>query len=101
MEKIILWTLRDGKWSSGDLQLYNYYLGTPDGLATDLARYTSLSAQALLDEANATLDPAFCQTIIITLPRKRSHNGLIHTVHLYLSTLGNNAAAHEGDARSR
>ena len=52
------------------LQLYNYYLGTPDGLATDLARYTSLSAQALLDEANATLDPAFCQTIIITPAKK-------------------------------
>ena len=52
------------------LQLYNYYLGTPDGLATDLARYTSLSAQALLDEATATLDPAFCQTIIITPAKK-------------------------------
>ena len=52
------------------LQLYNYYLGTPDGLSTDLGRYTSLSAQALLDEATATLDPAYCQTIIITPAKK-------------------------------
>ena len=54
------------------LQLYNYYLGTPDGLSTDLARYTNLSAQALLDEANTTLDPAFCQTIIITPAKKEA-----------------------------
>ena len=27
------------------LQLYNYYLGTPDGLSTDLGRYTSLNAK--------------------------------------------------------
>ena len=52
------------------LQLYNYYLGTPDGLSTDLGRYTSLNAQALLDEANATLDPAYCQTIIINPAKK-------------------------------
>jgi len=52
------------------LQLYNYYLGTPDGLSTDLERYTSLSAQALLDEATATLDPAYCQTIIVNPAKK-------------------------------
>ena len=55
---------------ASSLQLYNYYLGTPNGLQTDLARYSSLNAQALTDEIQATLNPDYCQTIIVTPANK-------------------------------
>ena len=56
------------------LQLYNYYLGTPDGLATDLARYTSLSALHFSTKQLRPLTPHSAKQSSLRQPRKRSHN---------------------------
>lgn len=40
------------------LQSYNHYVGSPDYMMTDLARYTHVTAQGIIDFANTYLSPS-------------------------------------------
>lgn len=50
------------------LNRYNHYLGKPDWLSEDLARYSAVTAQSVQRFAQATLTPA-TQVVVLTVPQ--------------------------------